>query len=266
MPGYPDYGGTPVVTGSALLINANGVTVGQHLTSIKTAMISRPGYILQIEAHNSTSSAVSMPVQVEMAWTDTGTNSVIDRQIFWILAGSTANLHYVDGRGPTAGDKISVEITNFCASADTLTYSLLLLEVSHTFAQHDWRTDDSFSFSPAGWTPLDDDMLVGVLCGAAAVSLTAGASRTIILPFYSGPVFLMFTTASGTTDLTATLTVEAEADIAAPYPAWQGKSDANGNLTAQAWLPRAECAVTVKNGNAGTQAVSISIITAPRPG
>jgi hypothetical protein len=109
-------------------------------------------------------------------------------------------------------------------------------------------------------------MLVGVLCGAAAVSLTAGASKTIVLPFYSGPVFLMFTTTSGAADLTATVTVEAEADLAAPFPAWQGKSDANGNLTAQAWLPRAECAVTVKNGNAGTQSVSISIITAPRPG
>ena len=266
MPGYPDYGGTPVVTGSALLINANGVTVGQHLTSIKTAMISRPGYILQIEVHNSTSSAVSMPVQVEMAWTDTGTNSVIDRQIFWILAGSTANLHFVDGRGPTAGDSISVEITNFCASADTLTYSLLLLEVSHTFAQHDWRTDDSFSFSPAGWTPLDDDMLAGILTGAGNVSLTGGASRTIILPFYSGPVFLMLTTASGTTDLTAVITAEADAGLGSTFPVWQGKSDANGNLTAQAWLPRAECAVTVTNGNASTRVVTVAVITAPRPG
>jgi hypothetical protein len=264
--GKPDWGGTAAATGSTGLLNIGATAVAQNATSTKTAMISRPGYILQIELINATSSAVSMPVSVVVSWTDSATGTVIDRQDYQILAGSVASPHFVGGRGPTSGDSVSISVTNHCASADNLSYQLFLSEVTHSFAGHDWRTDDQFVFAPAGWTTSDDDMVSGVLIGNKGVSIGAGLSDTFILPFYAGPVFAMFTTGSGTTDLAVQLIAEADAGLPGPWPVWGGQSDAKGNLTAQAWLPRVQCAVKATNGNAGPQTVTLSVVVAPRPG
>jgi hypothetical protein len=262
MPGSPDFGGSPISTGANNLLNTATITVAQHATSKKTVAISRPGYQVQLALWNSTSSVVSMPVTVSLFWQDINSGDVMARQEHHILAGSVSNNIFIDGTGPTIGNQLLLEITNNCASADTLSYAVLVNEVSTQYPFHNWTTDDKFSFSPAGWTPLNDDMVAGLLACTAGHSVGIGATQTFVLPYYRGPVYVTCTTASGTSDLSVQIIAEADTGVPAVFPVWSGKTDGNGNVAALTWLPNIQCAIVVTNHNAAAQNVSLSVVTA----
>lgn len=252
--GTPDWGGTPLATGEANVVNVSSWTVpaAQTVTVAASINVTRPGYVVRMNAAaSSPTQATVIPVQVDLVWSNASIGFNVLRQRWSFLAGTNAVPHYIFGSGPTLGQTLTVLITNNGASG-SVEGELFIDETTYPQATHDWRTDDYTAMTIAGWTganqsyPLHD---VGgnLLASVNALSVPAGTTDEILLPLYSGAAMFSFQSNPVTG---SSFAIQTEAD---PVGALKYLTSANpatagiGVTISPVFLPRSQCVLLVAN-------------------
>lgn len=199
MPGYPDFFGTPLVHGLNFLAGPNAtLAVPANSTRSFNVLCSHPGYAIDIFATIANAAATVPFYLVEFIWQDSGAAAIIDIEHFY-LASSNTGPWRTCGKGPTRGQLLTVNITNYDpAFAITVNYSIA--ETTQHIARDDWRTVDYqtarvpqygvFANIPAGLSK--GDMAAGVLMNETNDTIPAGTSWKFLAPMYTGLVFWQF--------------------------------------------------------------------------
>lgn len=264
MAGSPDWGGTALQAGHSILTSVKTATLARNAAKTYTLPITRPGYLIRTNITNTTNTTTQMPVRFDWQFVDQATGTVLDNLSWSIFAGANGTPHSISGSGPTKGNQLVVTVTNQAASAATLTFDLIVMEVTSTFDRHDWHTDDTVNFTIASFTSPETEATSGLLCGVVNLSLAAGVGgqATRVLPLYTGAAQLYFSTASSTTDLEWWLYPEADVDFPS-QPAYANSSTAsNGVSNSIAYMPRVQSILVLQNNNAATKVVQATISAA----
>jgi hypothetical protein len=197
MPGYPDWGGTPLVTGDLISINVAGavVTPGNALTEV--ASVIRPGYNVRLLLQNITNNVTPLPIMVRVTWQDSQSGLTVNKQIWNIYAGTNADAHIIRGNGPTEGDQVQMDIVNPGGSGVNLQCSLLVVQSNRQFTAHDWRTDMDATVTFPGATLALNDVQSNMVAVVNNQAIAANTTLALLLPLIAGPAVLsLFTTAA----------------------------------------------------------------------
>lgn len=263
MPGSPDWGGSAPLSQSITAIQAASVSIPAGGQQTFTGMISRTGYEIMVQLVNSTTGSVKTPVKIFVTWLDTTSGIVVEKQLWWVSSGDATGAHVILGRGPSAGNQVKVQVTNFSGAAPSLLASVTLLDVARTYVGHKWETDVTTGPVFPGFTAAASDLPAGIIAAAAAQPIAAAGSVAFLLPLAPGPFVLVGFTTSGTTD--GEYSIEAALDtlvggIAHPL---DQLTDAKGDIFAQSSLPREQMTITLHNHSAGSQSMSYYLMAAP---
>lgn len=264
MAGSPDFGGTALQSGHAVLTSVKTQTLARNASKTFTLPITRPGYLLRINITNTTNTSTQLPVRFDFQFVDVSTGTVLDNLSWSIFAGANGSPHSVSGSGPTKGNQLVVTITNQAASAVTLTYDFIVMEVTSTFDRHDWHTDDTTVFTIAGFTSPETEASSGLLCGIVNLSLATGAGgqATRILPLYTGEAQLWLSTASSAADLEYWIFPEADTEFGSQPAYVNGATTANGTAITTPFMPRVQSIIVLQNNNAATKVVQVTLSAA----
>lgn len=261
MTGYPDYGGTPIVTGDLLLLNETNQTLAQGANHVWTADVVRDSYNIRLETWNSTNSLNTIPVEVIVTWNDSASGLALDRQIFSLYAGTASHTHVVRGRGFTEGDQMAVTITNNSASAVTLEYNLIITMSTRSFQLHDWRTDaPQATVFPGFSTFAECNPQAGIACGAATFSVSTNSVETVLLPLMQGPVWITLTTTGGAGTVSMELANESDSFAGSTSPILEWTPASNTVPPIPFYMPRTQLILLLDNSAAATESVSCSIV------
>lgn len=264
MPGNPDWGGTPQVHGTEEVLIANIANIAPGGSQQHVISVTRPGYIVEIHAWNQTDTVTLLPVAVEMRWQDTVSTNGIDTQLWQFLAGTTAQPHYVDGKGPTSGGTLVLTVFNNAAAGPSLSYFIIVDETSAAPVRHDWRTDDIFFFAIAGSLVPGHDAVTDILAFRNAVNLAVNTPDIRSLPLYNGLVQLHADTSLANATLQITIKPAGGSGAEISAVVYFATTDATGNLNAQVYLPRTQCSITINNAGAGAATVNYCVVAGER--
>ena len=258
MPGAPDWSGQRFLHGVTQLTAGQAGPVARGTTSVKTVMITRPGYFLELHLWNATDTVTSLPAGVQLEWLDAVTGDALETDSWWVQAGTATTPHYVFGSGPTRGGKLKISVTNGAASAVNLYYYLVLNESSFAYARHDWRTDSIFGYTIPGWTAPGTDMNADVQGFVDSSAYNASQAKSYMLPLYNGQVQLRAFTSLASNTLKVQVNPAADAGNATAFLSFDALTDATGRLQAVLALPRSQSAITLTNTAASSATVSWS--------
>lgn len=263
MSGSPDWGGSAILSQSITAIEASSVSIAPGTQQTFTGMISRTGYEIMLQLVNATTGSVKTPVKIFITWLDTTSGIVVEKQLWWVSSGDSTGAHIINGHGPSAGNQVKVQVTNFSGAAPSLLASVTLLDVARTYAGHEWRTDTTAGPVYPGFTAMGSDLEAGIIGAVATQSVPAAGSVVLLLPLANGPFAATGFTTSGTTD--GEFAINAALDplvngVATPFDQF---SDTKGDMAGQSSLPRQQCTLTLHNHAAGSQSMTCAIFAAP---
>lgn len=264
MAGSPDFGGTALQSGHAVLTSVKAVTLARSAAQTYTLPMTRPGYLIRINITNTTNTSTQLPVRFDWQFQDVSTGTILDNLSWSIFAGAKGSPHSVSGSGPTKGNQLVLTITNQAASAVTLSFDLIIMEVTSTFDRHDWHTDDTVDFTIAGFVSPETEATSGLLCGIVNLSLGSGVGgqATRILPLYTGEAQLWLSTASSGADLEYWIFPEADTEFASQPAYVNGATTANGTAITTPFMPRVQSILVLQNNNAATKVVQVTLSAA----
>lgn len=200
MPGYPDWSGIPLVTGDLTVLNESNVVVGNDSSVTYEATAIRPAYYFRFVCWNSTNNTTPIPVLILIQWQDMATGENVDKEAWYVYAGTAATPHVIRGSGPTAGDTMFVQVFNLSGSAVNLEFDLTVIEANRQVSRHDLRSDTNVGIAAAGFTMAPCDMQANVVSAVAGQAVGASSTVSLLLPLVAGPCYaqLNSTGAAGT--------------------------------------------------------------------
>lgn len=248
--GYPDWGGQRLLHGTNQLFAASLPTITPGTTSVKTVMVNRPGYIVELHMFNATNNTSKCPFNVNVRWLDAQSSDNLDTQSWYGLAGTSVGPHYIDGAGPSKGGTLQVSISNQAGAGVNLGGFMIIDETSFAYTRHDWRTDDVFSFAPTGYTAPNSDSNAGILGVISGSTVLANSQATWVLPLYDGPIWVQGGNSGAAGSMEISVTPEAAPSSMRGGPTFDMFNDANGNIFAKGNMTRAQSLLTVVNHTA----------------
>ncbi|SRR6266568_5465589 len=228
--------------------------------------VNQPSYDIGFSLH--TSSGVAIINQIIMEWSDSMSGLIVERNTWYVWAGTVANPHVIRGSGPCAGNTLSVTINNLNPVNGETLDNITLLGTSQLRGRHDWRTDDANNtgFDIPTFTATTPDM-ESSLIASSAISVGAGATATRALPLYSGAAWMHAETTK--LDASARMTVQNITGAAGGLPyvdvATVTTSAVDGRANSLIFMPRAECQLLLHNADAGVQTLKVMLIVAEQP-
>lgn len=245
-------------------LSSSSFTVNSGVsTTIGPFTFNQPGYEILFGVWSSTI-VVNAIMRVLVQWIDPTSGAVVDQQIWWAIPGSdaTTNLHNISGTGPTENTQVQFTFTAFNANINVV--NCIVHANSRLYQRHNFYSikvaNLALNGGPIAVTP--HDVSGFILANATVGGVLTGAHTTQYLPLYCGKIQLWVHTSSNTSDATVTLNAFSDqtAGLVSPTNFLQTKTDGNGNVNLQCFLPRAQMQVLVSNGNAATQSLTLSMI------
>lgn len=185
MPGQPDWGGTALVHGIDILANGFGVSMAAGQTiSFPPFEVTRPGYLLNVEASYPGASGNNPLCSVDFGWYDAGQNVHFGHETWRIPAGVTNNGYFHTGRGPTKGQLLQLSFTNRDLT-QPMESTFWLAQTTQHASRDDIRlhlggTSPVFNDAPG------QDATYNRLLSTTNAAIGIGATVDWLLPLYSG--------------------------------------------------------------------------------
>jgi hypothetical protein len=212
-------------------------------------------------ALNSRNLSVSPgPTVVNVQFWDPSGSYLVGHKTITFWPGTSSGTSTVIAGGPTRGSMCRVVINDFSAVSSPSTVDVLFFQSSRT-VKSDFAEASVFTSCASGVTLPGCDPPGGIIASSSP-SLATGASAVRQLPVWMGLVQLAVQSTSGAADALVNLTVNADEAGIPNFNFWNGKTDANGNLSAQISMPASQCTVTLTNKNAATQTISLMMTSA----
>jgi hypothetical protein len=258
------------------LIQATNIALNPGALAIAASTINSSGIVsivgvsYEIAATMSSASATNQPVRWIVTWYDGSGNQVaIDR--FQMFPGTVALPHNIVIRGQAKSSMCKVQVQNTDATVP-ITVSYFLYGSSTTYTRDELRTQNNGTGNLASpnITYITGFDVTSNTVGNYYVSVPAGNTVARTLPAYAGLVNIQIGTASGTNDCTWFVRDQAREQSDASWGAAEqiasGTTSATGGSFIAVALPRSQCLVSVKNGNAVAQIISVNIQVQEEPG
>jgi hypothetical protein len=250
--------GVPLLTlpGAALSVT-QPINAGASYTSGFLPM-DQPSYEIAISVFE-TGAGGAAPLRVQMQWYDDTTSNLISQETYFIWGGISAGDHSIFGRGPVKGSFLVVFVFNDSVAMQ-YTAVIRAYQRSHMYTRDEWRSFNYATSSAASPVAVND--LTADLAGYRLTTIAGGGVDTSELPLYFGPCYLFFQTASNAADMTLTVQSSANyAEIGSGAKFLQFLTSATGVFGGVIVLPRYQCRIQMKNGNAAAQACFYSLHT-----
>jgi hypothetical protein len=260
MPGYPDWAGTPLVTGDIVILNVTNQVLGPFAQYSVTLPVIRTAYMLKLELWNATDHVTKLPVSVELLWGDNQTLSFVDRQDWWMFAGDSAAHHIIRGHGPTVGDSLSFNIVNQQGGAVNLEFNLVVLESTRQLQLHDLRTDVHANPLITGWTLAPSDVQAGIVLAEQSLAVGAGGNVIQIMPLFAGEVTNKFSSTGAGGVMQQAINAVSDTILTPPVQISYEVTNASSLIISELRLPRAQCEIIISNTSGAAIAVSGSLV------
>jgi hypothetical protein len=271
---HPDFGveaeiarqvsvqGVPLLNGSAAVnTQARTALASGSSSDLGPFILPQPGYELFVSCDSTDVAAGTF--QVKLEWFDSGFSTLIPIAVenWWVWPGTAAQPHQFIIRGPTKGDSLIVHVGySFGVSVN---YSFTLLNNSRIYTRDDGRTVTSVGLVSNGLTSGVYDLEANTLVSTAPANVAAGTGVSRLMPLYSGAVNICFRTASGIGDMECAITTNADQSNSwTNINAFNNYTNANGEATFSAFLPRVQCLLVLTNHNAAAKTLSCMITVA----
>lgn len=272
---FPDFGDHQdqanliAATGVPLLRNEQAVTSGTVGPLAAGASgnaaggpftLLAPSYDLTVTL-TAAAGVANMNGVITLKWRDSTNTTLLAQKSFGVIA--SVGGHAVTVTGPVRGARLTITFTNSASSGANITFTYTLVQTARLAANDLCRTITAPGTTPPSlvtWSGANNADS-GIL-GNAAPSIAAGSNAARGLNMYNGPVQLQANTASGTTDLTFTITVFDTSLAVNATNILQATSDSKGNVNLQFLLPMVQCFINLINHNAGAQNCTFLVTTA----
>ena len=250
-------GGVPLLTYANTLVSnqsfsATGASTSFPATGVFT--LDQIGYDGTITFQTSAGAATTLLVALN--WSMAGVPMGSD--FYYLIAGTSSN--GVRFRGPTKGNQLQIQIEAF--SGGPIAVSGFNFQQNSRSYDHDvWETVIFGGAYPGYGGATEADLEAGILA-AYDQSVPANTTETLVMPLWTGKYTFSAVTASGGNDLA--VSVSQTVDInALGGTSYQSPSNASGEIfQTDLYLPRAQCILKVRNGNAAPQVIQASLIKA----
>jgi hypothetical protein len=215
---------------------------------------------LAILSYTAATGANAGPFVVNIQfWDPTGMLLVGHRTMtFW--PGETSGQNTIIASGPTRGAIAYIVVNSYGGVPSDPQYISLIFSQSSRTLKADSVQASVFTNCASGVTLPGCNPPAGIIASAGP-ALAAGNSAERQLPLWLGQVNIGVQTTSGTSDASLNITVNADESGIPQDNYWNGKTDANGNLAALIALPSSQCTFTLTNHNAGSQTLSLMMIS-----
>lgn len=259
--GYPDWAGLPLVSADIIVLSVVNQSIAHGANQVFSAAVIRSAYNIRLNLQNITDNTSVMPVNVNVAWIDSASGQVVNRQIWDVYASTSLTSHVILGHGPTEGDTVQITITNNATLAANLQVNMLLSEATRTYSAHDWRTDTSVSYVPCGTTALATcNMPSGVMAAENSINIIANATQNFMLPLMCGVASLSCAGAGPTGTLLIQLLTAADQTLVTQSILAQVFSTSGQLATYQVALPRSQCILLMHNSDVAARACNASLV------
>lgn len=255
-------GGIPLlVFGNNVLVNG----ANQNLP-INTAQqygpftINQPSYDGYLSV--TSSAAGGTPVlTILFAWTQGGVTLYQD--LYYVYQGQNgAAAHTIRFKGPTKATSLTIFITPTGHSA--ILNQFQVMQHSRVYPYDIWRSESNSQFQNAGASSqVGYDLAANILASVSPINIGAASSQILTLPLWVGRAQLQASSASSAADLTVTISSASETNVSNVGNVYQAISNGNGLISSvPIVLPRAQCQLTLKNGNAAAQNINFFLTIA----
>jgi len=235
---------TNVLTVTPGTVVTNGST--GRFPAVGTITVEQIGYEIEISLESGGATCIA---QVVISWLD-ALGAVIQNDIWYMYTGTTGSPHVVYGQGPTNGTQFFIQVQAFTAG---LTIDVLnVYENSRIYNYSDWRTRLIPNLANGGQSIASASPRSLILAFRKVAALGIGATDNSNFCLFGGKIRVWANTASGASDLNLQLNDVTNQEVSGNI-FWQTKSDGNGNINAELTLPRAQCVVSMTNGNAAAK-------------
>jgi hypothetical protein len=262
MAGHPDFGGTPLTHGIDILANGFGVTMaGGQTIAFPPFDITRPGYLLNVEAEFSSVAGTLPMCDVDFNWYDAGMNVHFGHETWRIATSLSGNGHFYTGRGPTKGQLLQLTFHNW----DPIQQAQATFWLAET-TQHASRDDIRLhqpGVSPVWGNPAGFDPTFNILIDDRGLAVPSGGLTAVIIPLYSGQAQINWKASgqSAANDLNVQITpMSGPANHADIYNVFAGASPFTSPTDQLITMPRKCCLLTVGNTGAATVSLDLSLI------
>jgi hypothetical protein len=134
--------GVPLLTGKSLVFSSGPQSIAASGTYVPgTKSFTQPGYEMFFSVFANAASATPY-VTAELAWTDSGTGLIIQRDTYVLVAGSTVSGWISQITGPTKADGVFITITNL-DTAHTMVFSMIILQNSRIYTHDSYMWDNT---------------------------------------------------------------------------------------------------------------------------
>lgn len=253
--------GQPLVPASGELgSGAVGGLLAGTSTTLGPFTVSQTSWELYLAVSDHVSAVAQSDITVMLEWSDSATLVTVRQDGSGFAAGPLGTPHVVTGRGPTAGDTLTISLANSPGSGDALDITWYVWEHSRVELHTDVRTQ---VLAGAGYTLASNAVPQGILFAASPAPLAGGASWSRLLPLYTGPIDLTAVTSSAAAD--GLFTLSGVGTNALPhYNVLLSEHTGADGLLNTAWaLPAQQAVITATNGNAAAQTLQATGYIAP---
>jgi len=260
MPGFPDWTGTPLISGTQQLLVRTSGDIAPNGSDSFTVPVTRPGYLLEFHLWNDTDTVTKAPIGILMSWLDGVSGDSLDHQGWNVFGGTVANPHFVHAEGPTKGGSLNVQVFNNSAAGPNIKYFVIVNETTAAYPRHDWRSDDVFSYVIPGETNPSPNINADLFMSKSAAAIGAGATINYALPLFNGLIQMRGATSLNNNTLQAIITPDSDSASVSAGIILNEFSDATGNFRATCYLPRDQCQLAIKNTGAGAATFNMVIV------
>lgn len=249
-------GGTPLLHGAKQVYSSTGNVIPVSGTFNTGAIpISKPGYLIRVNAQMSGVNAVVPFLEADLTWSVTpNTGQVTAEEIWYLNCGSSGSVN-TRGKGPTKGNQLNITFTNGDAT-DTCTVSVQVWETTQHISRDDWRNPGGVPSASA--TGIHADSLANII---ANDTFTVGAGATVLknMPLYAGDVNVWLDSVTGPTAQVNIVPV-GDFNVATPQPLATFDWTVNFRTPTRVTLPRCPCQLQFVNGGTGSVTAQVSLV------
>lgn len=178
-------GGAPLLHGVRLVYQNTAIAV-PALGTFNSGNITftRPGYLIRMTVQMSGANGSMPSIRTQLSWRVNAQGGSFTSVETWYVAGGGSQTRRTNGRGPTKGDTLQIDLTNGDAG-NSATIQIQVWETTQHIARDDWRGDNSVAGNNGQGAA--NDAMANIIA-QEIVSINAGATMIHNLPLYAGQV------------------------------------------------------------------------------
>lgn len=252
-------GGVPLLTFENTIYSFNG-TIGAN-TAIVGSKVAVPQIAYNISVQLEEQVVGTAPwADIRFDWFDSGTNTLVQTDVFQSWIGSPVAAYQVFGRGPSKSNQLQVTIQNYDNQA--ITAIVTVITESRIYEADIWRTRKTNAvnsvFTLATARP-ESNLLAFQL-----ISVAASGTQDLALPIWTGHAAIEFQSSSNTSDAQFFLHVMDTSVAPTVFNAWEIDTNAKGLAVGDFYMSRALYIARLVNNNAAAKNLSITITAIDR--